>query len=202
MSNDFPSIPEIAKETGRGYQLPTFDVARVDHTQRSTFWLFLLKDGQRIGGVAATLQDIGDECASNYLRRVADSQYPNPNGSTLTSVSPIISADMKGKLGYIGELAVHPEHQGDRQSLAAFMRLVQVLALLEWDVDWTYGFIPDRHLKAVLSKQYGFCRFVPLAQTWREPVPEKRSSNEWWVAANKKELLWFFEAECRCANIL
>lgn len=199
---DFPGIPQAARETGRDYQLPTFDVLRTDHTGKTAFWLFLVSEGARIGGAAAILQDLGDECSADFLRRVADSQYPNENGSTLTEVAQPIGDLMSGRLAYIGELAFRREEQGQHSVLAAFMRLLQVLVLFEWDVDWSYAFIPDRHLRLALNRRYGFTRLLPDAQTWREPVPEKRSSGEWWVAATRKELMYFLGRELHRENIL
>ncbi len=202
VENDFPAVPVAARETGRDYQLPSFDVTRVDHTCKSAFWLFLMQGGERVGGVAVMLQDLGDERSTDYLRRVADSQYPNPDGATLLNVAHPIGDQLQGRLAYFGELSFRKSHQGQHSVLSAFMRLLQALALLEWDVDWTYAFIPDRHLRVMLNRRYGFTRMLPCAQRWREPVPEKRSSTEWWVAAPRKELMWFFRAELGSTDIL
>jgi len=202
VEQDFEAVPTLATGTGRHYQLPTFDVTRVDHTHRSAFWLFLKRDDAFIGSAAAILQDLGGENASSFLRRVAKNQYPNPNGPAVSRVAAPLDQKMRGRLAYIGELSFADSDRGSRSTLSAFMRLLQVLALLEWDVDWTYAFIPNRHVNVQLQKLYGFTQFLPNAQHWIDPVPEKRSSSEWWVGAPRDELLWLFNCELKLADIL
>ncbi len=199
---DFESIPEAARAAGRDYQLPTFQIDRADHTRGSTFWVFLNKGGESIGSAAAIRQDLKGESIGEYLTRTNKNQFPREDGHTIQRVSDALSAKMSGSLAYIGELAIAQKAKGDRRSLACFMRLVQILALSEWDVDWTYAFIPHRHLKTNLDQLYGFTQRLPNAQTWAEPAPAKRASSEWWVGAPKAELMEFFAAEVRSSDIL
>lgn len=199
---DFDLIPEAAKSAGREYQLPTFQIDRVDHTRATTFWVFLNKGGVSVGSAAAIRQDLNGEPAGEFLKRTAKHQYPNPNGHTLLRVSEAMSTKMTGSLAYIGELAIAQQEKGDREALACFMRLVQILALSEWNVDWTYAFVPQRHLNANLDKVYGFTQRIPHAQSWGEPVPEKRANSEWWVGAPRAELVELFKAEALLEDIL
>jgi hypothetical protein len=199
---DFEAVPTLVQSTGRHYQLPAFDIRRVDHTRRSTFWLFAKRGDVTIGGAAAMLQDLGDEDAGLFLQRIATGQYPNPNGPAISRIAPPIGQKMSGRIAYIGELSFADNSRGSRQTLSAFMRLLQVLDLLEWDVDWTYAFIPDRHVNAQLHKVYGFTQILPNAQTWNVPVPEKRSSEEWWVGAPRSELIWLFNCALGRSDIL
>lgn len=202
VSQDFEGIPEAAKAAGRDYQLPTFRIERADHTRGSTFWVFLSKEGENVGSAAAIRQELKGERAGDFLARTAKHQYPNGTGQTVSRVSDVLSEKMTGSLAYIGELAIARKAKGDREALACFMRLVQILAISEWDVDWTYAFIPHRHMRANLDQLYGFTQRIPNAQTWVEPAPEKRASSEWWVGAPKAELLELFSAEVRSPDIL
>lgn len=202
MSTDFEGVVSAAAETGRNHQLPTFCVERVDHTETSAFWLFLTLDGARVAGVAAILQDIGRENFASYLRRVARHQYPNPSGEAISVVASPLGDEVGGRLAYIGELSVRRDRRGRHKELAAFMRLLQVMVLLEWGVEWTYAFVPDTHMRAQLARQYGFSRYYPKAQTWVTPVPELRSCTEWFVGAKCSDLEWLFEVELGSDNIL
>ncbi len=199
---DFDSIPDAARAAGRDYQLPTFQIDRTDHTRASTFWVFLNHGDVSVGSAAAIRQDLKGENVADYLMRTARHQYPNPSGAAISRVSEALSDKMTGSLAYIGELAIAQQAKGDRVALACFMRLVQILAISEWDIDWTYAFIPHRHLNANLDKLYGFTQRLPAAQSWVEPVPEKRSSTEWWVGAPRAELIEFLRADARLENIL
>lgn len=194
VTTDFETIPDLAKETGRNYQLPTFDIARVDHTEKSAFWIFLHSGDERIASAAALLQDLGSEDARSYLKRVARHQYPHPKGDPISEVAEPLG-EMAGRLAYIGELCIEKSYRGFPRVAGAFIRLLQLTAVAEWDVDWTYAFIPDRHMRAQLSKFYGFSRQVAFAQGWLEPTPNYRSPNEWWCASSRRELNWLFKKE-------
>lgn len=205
VSQDFGRIPKMVEQTGRDYQLPTFCVTRNDHTRGRVFWAFLKdqRSERYIATVAALLQDIGEEPFDEYLHRLANSQYPARSGSTLAHVSTPMVEKIGGNLVYVGELQVAKSHQGRRNLVASFMRLVQILALMEWpQLDWIYAFVQHRHVKTGKDKDFGFLQRLPKAQTWHDPVPEKRASSEWWVGSPRNELLAFFEAEARSADFL
>jgi len=199
---DLESVPRLACEVGRDYQLPTFSIDRMDHTESTAFWMFLKRGTERIAGAAAILQDIGQENFDGYLRRVARRQYPNPSGEAVDRIARPLGDQVSGRLAYIGELSVDPNERGRRDNLAAFMRLLQALVVLEWGVDWTYAFVPARHVRGDLDRLYGFTVSIPNAQRWRDPVPERRASTEWFVGAQVRHLEWMFEAELDAPEIL
>ncbi|MDE4189635.1 hypothetical protein [Phaeobacter gallaeciensis] len=185
---DFEAVPAAASEVGRNFQMPGFSIERVDHTERTAFWLFLIENGRRVGGVAAMVQDIGREKFSDYQCRVSKHHFPNAGGATIEWVAQPLAEKMAGRLAYIGELTFDEKSRGRVRRLEAFMRLVNVLAILNWDVDWVYAFIPDRHKRARLDQVYGFTQSLPNAQKWAAPEPAVRSSTEWWVGSPRKEL--------------
>lgn len=192
---DFDKVPELAALAGRDYQLPTFQVHRVDPTAGRFFWLFMRKEGELIGGAAAQLQELGAEKFTSFCERMARHQYPNRTGETLLHVSEILDSKVEGRLAYIGELALVDSAKGKPKRVGVFLRFLQVLVMLEWDVDWVYAFIPDRHKLARLDRAYGFTQALPSAQIWREPPPDKRSSSEWWVGSPAKELAHVFHSD-------
>lgn len=187
MSQDFEQVQHLAEIAGRGFQMPTFEVSRADLTQGGAAWFFLNKDAQPVGTMAAIFQPIKNEALSSFLKRTYKHQFPNPSGSALSHVSPLLDR-IVGDLVYIGELNIHPKHRGNRTVLSCFMRLAMSLCYAEWQPDWVYAFIPDRHMRARLDLVYGFARAYPGALHWSEPEPEKRSSKEWFVGADSEEL--------------
>jgi hypothetical protein len=162
--------------------------------------MFLQYDGREIASAAAMLQDLSGESAASYLARTAKRQYQSGTGEALVNVSQALDRKMSGRLCYVGELAA--AEKGDRVRLACFMRLVQLAALIRWQADWHYAFVPSRHVNANLDKLYGVTQRIPRAQVWVEPEPEKRASSEWWVGAPREELLEFFHAELHQSEIL
>ncbi len=193
---DFERIGEIALLTGRDFQMPQFDTVRADLTAGRAFWLFLRSGGEVVGGAAAQLQDLGHEPLDRFLIRTADNQFPRQGGRTLRSVAAPLGA-ISGRVAYVGELRFATSHRGRREVLQNFMRMLQCMFVSEWRVDWSYAFIPDRHMRARLDLVYGFTRSIPAAQVWEEPVPEVRSSSEWFVGASREELDHLFESDAQ-----
>lgn len=183
----FEDVPELAARTGRNFQMPAFSPARADLTETSAFWLFLKLDGEYIGGAAAMLQDIGTERLDAFLRRTMNHHFPHDSGQTIADLGAPL-AEYSGKLAYIGELHFKAGYRGRREVLKCFMRLFHVLTLLEWNQDWVYAFVPERHMIARLDLLYGFARALQAAQIWTEPGPDLRASTEWFVAASRSEL--------------
>lgn len=187
VSQDFTETQRLAEVAGREFQMPTFDPSRVDYTQGHVAWFYLKKEDQLVGTMAVVFQPIKTETLSSFLQRTYSRQFPKPSGTTLSFVSPLLDR-ITGDLIYIGELNIQPKHRGNRTVLSCFMRLVMYLCQIEWQPDWVYAFIPERHMRARLDLVYGFARSYPRALRWVEPEPEKRSSQEWFVGADRQEL--------------
>lgn len=183
----FEDVPDLAARTGRSFQMPAFSIPRADLTENSAFWLFLKLEGEYIGGAAAMLQNIGSERLDSYLNRTMNHHFPHASGKTIADMAGPLS-EYSGKLAYIGELHFHKSYRGKREVLKSFMRLFHVLTLLEWNQDWIYAFIPERHMMVRLDLVYGFARTLEKAQIWSQPGPELRASCEWFVAASRSEL--------------
>ena len=108
---DYEIVAETSARAGRDYQLPAFDVHRIDPTRGRVFWMFLWFGDEVVGGAACQLQDLGEEPLSQYLQRVADHQVPVREGRTLDRVSPLLKA-VKGRVAYCGELHIASKHRG------------------------------------------------------------------------------------------
>ena len=178
---DLERVQALAERTGRLFQMPTFSIAKSHLTTQSAFWLFLFQDDEPVGAAAATLQDLGPEPFDLFLKRTYRHQFPHPSGQTILEVAPPLRDVVHGRLAYIGELNFHPSIRGPRKVLGAFMQLLQLLCAMQWDVDWMYAFIPDRHMRGRLDLVYGFTTSIPAAQRWNPPEPDVRSSSEWFV---------------------
>lgn len=184
---DFDKVPALALRTGRTYQMPTFEIAKSHLTTASAFWLFLYKDDEPVGTAAVVLQDLGAEPFEIFLKRTYAHQFPHPSGTTILEVAPPVAEMISGRLAYVGELNFHPSIRGRRELLGAFAQLLQLTSFMEWDIDWIYAFIGDRHMRARLDLVYGFSVAIPHAQTWNPPDPDVRASSEWFVASNRSQ---------------
>lgn len=192
---DFQKLPEVAREVDRAFQQPAFDVTRIDPTVDMAFWLFMVVDGKRIGGVAALKQVLGRESYESYIKRIFQGQYGVGVTPLVLEVAQPLNEKLSGTLAYIGELSVLRSHQNDRERQSLFLRLVQLLALLRWDVDWVYAFMDDRHVKARKDRVYGFTQMLQRPHVWSGVVPENRYKDEWWVGTPRSDLEHIFRAE-------
>ncbi len=181
---------------GRALIMPTFAISSAHLARQSAFWLFLKQGGKPVACVAATLQQLGRESLADFLVRTYRNQFPHPNGETILEVAEPLY-DYSGSLVYVGELARRDGFKGDRKVLAALMRVMQLVAIDRWDFDAIYAFIPARHYKARLDRVYSFSTVIEAAQLWNEPVPEKRSSDEYLVSSTRAQLANSLRAEAR-----
>ena len=187
MVTEFDEVPAIARQSGRDFQMPTFEIAKSHLSAGAAFWLFLYKGDEPVGGAAAIMQDLGGESFDQFLKRTYAHQFPNPNGPTILEVASPVAEMVRGKLVYLGELTFHPSIRGRRNLLGAFVQLLQLTSWMEWNMDWIYAFIPDRHMRARLDLVYGFSTAIPHAQTWSPPDPDVRSSTEWFVGSSRSQ---------------
>ncbi len=201
-TTDFEAIPEIAKSAGRDFQMPGFNRQRADLTQGQAFWLFLKHDGEYVGSVAAQLQELGSESLGDYLKRTSKYQFPNEAGRALDFIAKPLFQEYTGRFAYMGELNIHRSKRGNRTVLRNYIRLLVSLAVTEWQVDWIYAFVAERHVMAQLNLAYGFARMLPAAQRWTDPEPNMRSSSEWFIASRRDEIDHMIETDLFLRDVL
>lgn len=181
--DNFSSIAERVRLTGRISQTPMMDIGRLDFTKDTAFWLFLRKEGCDVGAIGAKFVDLGDEDFEAYLRRTSQAQYGSQS-DLISSVAPPLKSALKGKLVYIGELEFERKARGGLDVLEAFIGAMKALCALQWrDFDWMYAYIPEEHLK--LERYYHFSMRIPRAITWKKPPPPGRLSNHYLIAEDR-----------------
>lgn len=180
---DFSEIAQLVQATGRRKQTPMLSLERNDFTRKDAFWLFLMQDGQPVAGTAALQIDLGGEGFDSYLRRTSRAQYGR-EGDPIRGIAPPVQDLLTGRLIYLGELELHPDHRGRVRQLYRFARVMMGMAALKWpDFDAFYAFVPKEHIK--LADGYGFSWKVPRAITWADPVPKGRRNDHWLVASRR-----------------
>ncbi|MDQ2090535.1 hypothetical protein [Marimonas arenosa] len=184
--DDFDTIPEKVFDFGKPFQSPPFDVLRNDFTRGQAFWAFLMKDGERVGGLAAQCQDLRGEPFDQYLIRTARGQYGGGQAA-IEWVSPAATAVMNGKLIYVGELYFSDRARGSRRVLTAFARLCMILVKMTWpDLDWIYAFVPREQQR--FADYYAFTYKLPQAVRWADPEPRGRASDHFLVGIPTRDI--------------
>ncbi len=184
VSQDFEEIEQREAEMGKNFSHPMMDPLRNDFVRGEAFWLFLEKEGRTKAGLAAKLVDLSAESIEAYLRRTSRGQYGR-EVDPIRSIDPMVSM-VSGRCVYVGELLVVPQVHGNIKVLTRMARLMQLLALAEWDFHWMYGFVTDEHIK--LNRLYGFSLVVRDALTWNSPTPVGRENTHALVGSMRRQL--------------
>lgn len=182
MISDFALAESLIEDMGKESQTAKLSSQFNDFTEESGFWLFLKEDGHYVTAVATRFDNIGRESMGTYMIRTMRRHYPHESGDTLLQFTDALPPGFYGRLAYIGELFVHPEHRGSRQKLRYFMMLLQCCIATKWPVDWVYAMMRDRDVKRGFATTYGFSVQLPGVARWAQPAPEGRGDSEWLVA--------------------
>lgn len=185
-SDDFAEIEHLVQQTGKPFRSPMFDLRRNDFHKGQAFCLFLVRDGEVIGGVAAKQVALGAESFWNYMQRVSERQFDMD--APLRAMAAPIGERVRGNLVYFGELHFAERMRGRRSVLREHSRLAIVLAAMTWpDFDWMYALIPYEHRS--LQDVYGFAMITHHALTWCDPAPYLYRNDLAMVYSAKVDLL-------------
>jgi len=194
--SDFADIGRMVDETGRRKQTPMMALNRNDFTRRDAFWLFLLHNGKPVAGTAARYTDLSGEPFQAYMRRTSREQYRRDKDPIVSIAEPVLQ-NVSGRLIYLGELELHPQHRGKVKLLYRFVRVLMGMAALKWpDFNMIYAFVPKEHVK--LTDGYGFTWKVPRAITWTDPVPKGRLNDHWLVGTSRSDFLHAWSGKYAC----
>jgi hypothetical protein len=195
--NNISDITVSVDALEKPYLTPRLSPTMHDFTEKNSFWLTAYADGQVAAMVGARFDDIGTERFGDYLHRTNTRHHPHPSGQALSYVADIIYDLCYGRLVYLGDLFFAKRIRGERKQLVAFVGLVHALAMIEWEYDWCFAFVGDWGVQRGLLSSYGFSRQYPYAQTWNEPVPSVRSSEEWLVAGTYEEIDYLVKSKSK-----
>jgi hypothetical protein len=202
MINDFQLGEQLTAAMGKQSQTAKLSSRHNDFTEESGFWLFLKEADEYVTAVATRFDDVGRESMGDYMIRTMRRHYPNDQGETLLEFTDALPPGFYGRMAYIGELFVHPEHRGSRQKLRYFMLLLHSCIATKWRVDWTYAMMRDRDVKRGFATAYGFSMQLPGVARWAEPTPEGRGSSEWMVASSQRHLMHMMKVYARSLDSL
>lgn len=178
--DDFDTIPGKVAQTGKPFQSPLFSIERNDFTRGRAFWVFLMHNGERVGGLAAQYYDLRGERLDDYIIRTSKGQYRGGQRA-VDWIAPPVGETMGGRMVYFGELFFSDRARGSRRVLTAFARLSMILSVMSWpDCDWMYAFIPRE--QARFADMYGFTWRLPQAMKWTPPEPRGRGDSHMLVA--------------------
>ncbi len=199
MTSDFEEVELAIRDIGKSYLTPKMDPTNNDFTEENSFWLFLMKDGEYVGGVAARHDILRTEPVSEFWRRAYRRYYPNISGETFALIESSVLANMTGGLTYVGDLFIREGNRGSREVLNSLMLLMHINCALKWESDWLYAFMWDRHVSLGMAAKYGFTRTIPGIRKW-VAAPEGRRDDEWLVSLPRTELEHLVKLQAQLAD--
>lgn len=156
-----------------------------DFSDADVLWISVKQEGVPVFVGSARLETVRNESVSRYWSRV----FERHHNLTFSRVRPEVDEMLTGSLAYFGDLHVNPQRRGARKSLQAFLVMAHVLVSLKWDPDWSYCFVPERHVMLGNSALYGFTHSFCTPIHWDSPPVKPRTSSDWLLAAPRSSVL-------------
>ena len=142
-----------------------FSLEKHDFTKKQMFWLFLTCDGVDVGCCAARLDTFAkNELADYWLdsyARIYGERHVAPDGET-----PEFLSRVYGRVAYLGEFFIAPDHRGVRNRLRRYTHILLGLCIQTLKADWMYVFIPTKSDSLGYGRVYGFQHFEEGALIW------------------------------------
>ncbi len=185
--DDHDDAERRALRLGKNSLTPMHAGAYHDFTSANSFWLFLTKEGEDAGCVAARLDHIASETLDAFWQRTYRRLYND--GSRLQTCVPQRSflSQISGRVAYMGELFIAPQFRGSDNRLRCYVSALFVLCAMRFRPDWLYVFVTNEHALNGKADVYGFPHHIPGAQIWRD-VPSGRHPDEVLCAISIGEL--------------
>jgi len=166
---------------------PPFDPRYVDIDPGDLLWFEARKDGQLIA-----LQGLRKETISTPLARHIDQQYrriycdPDVGGCEIIDHAPG-AFEITGKIVYHGGLYIVKSHRGNAL-VKPFARLAVVLALLEWNPDYYWGFVEQGLIESGYSIKIGYLHAQPSGTQWKNGSPGGIREYDWLVWSTNEDI--------------
>jgi len=185
---DFKAFVAASKEIAarNGVSAP-FDPRFVDIDPADMLWFEARQDGALIA-----LQALRRETISTSLAKHLDQQYRrlycDPDASECEIVNHAPGAfEITGNVVYHGGMYVVKTHRG-AGLVKPFARLAVVLALLEWNPDYYWGFVDQVLMESGYSIKIGYLHGQPSGTHWANGSPGKIREHDWLVWSTNKDI--------------
>ena len=200
-ATDFEEAENRAKDMGKETFTPMLSSGFNDFSRDDAFWLFLRKNGEDIGCVAARRDSLYTETLSEYWTRTQRRYYGLTYREASGGHAPAALNEIRGNVVYLGEFFISQAARGSRNQLALFTHLLHAYIYLKWKPDWLYAFVRRNDNRRGYGVEYGFNRHIPVAQTWISP-PAGRQNGEYLTAISREEILHMADSYCRNPDLL
>ena len=185
--NDHKIAPAIVQEAisyedskSKPYVTSVTDPMKHVFTSDNCFWLFLRHEGTIVATGCALLHRLRHESLHDFYDTTLRFLYPEEAHLEIPRRRlPAVADRMTGNIVYLGDLYIHPKHQGNRSINASLMALLlHANALLNWpDLDYVYCFMRQRDSRFGAGTRYGFTTTWPGCLSYSWPISTEPGEN-------------------------
>jgi len=183
LSDDFPAYQDEWRELLRsdGEDLSEepsrlFNNGWVD-LDEGEFRYLTVRDGDRPVAIQAIRLDVVAKSAARLLDQVYRRLFCSGSQQVLEHAQ--IVYEMKGKLVYHGSIHTIKDYRGKRIASIG-TRIIHLVAMLDWDPDYIYGFVEQKLVSKGYHYQIGYNRADPFGTIYSSP-PATIEGDDWIV---------------------
>lgn len=101
-------------------------------------------------------------------------------------------AEMRGAIVYLGDFFVKKEHRGPGFDKRFYTLLLYITAMMQWDFDWLYLFITEKHARSGYASDYCLTTSYPTSLLWTE-APSYRSDSDHLALLSRHQFNWLIK---------
>lgn len=172
-----------------------------DFSSTNAFWLNIYS------GADPGANDLGKLVGTSGARcdRIREGEFPAFFEDQLkrlyggTEMVPLKStdhppefADMRGTIVYLGDFFVLKDFRGSGFDKRFYTLLLYITAMMQWDFDWLYLFITEKHARNGYASDYCLTTSYPTSLLWTE-APSYRSDSDHLGLLSRHQFNWLIK---------
>ena len=99
---------------------------------------------------------------------------------------------MQGTIVYLGDFFVLKEIRGAGFDKRFYTILLYITAMMQWDFDWLYLFITEKHARGGFASDYCLTTSYPTSLLWSE-APSYRSDSDHLSLLSRHQFNWLIK---------
>lgn len=109
-----------------------------------------------------------------------------------TTDHPPEFAEMHGAIVYLGDFFVLKDYRGAGFDKRFYTLLLYITAMMQWDFDWLYLFITEKHARSGYASDYCLTTSYPTSLLWTE-APSYRSDSDHLALLSRQQFNWLIK---------
>ena len=172
-----------------------------DFSSTNAFWLNILSEAETgedgkaklVGTSGARCDIIREGEFTSFFEDQLKRLYGGSKNIPLKSTDhPPEFAEMQGTIVYLGDCFVLKEIRGAGFDKRFYTILLYITAMMQWDFDWLYLFITEKHARGGFASDYCLTTSYPTSLLWSE-APFYRSDSDHLALLSRHQFNWLIK---------